>query len=100
MKANYQYLEHTADVLFEAEAPSLGELFEQCGLAVEEAQVELKGFGTDNQKKIKGKNSKLEYLLFDFLDDLLFFKDSEQMIFSKFDCTNLYQFYSTSVHAV
>jgi SHS2 domain-containing protein len=86
MKANYQYLEHTADVLFEAEAPSLGELFEQCGLAVEEAQVELKGFGTDNQKKIKGKNSKLEYLLFDFLDDLLFFKDSEQMIFSKFDC--------------
>ena len=86
MKANYKFLEHTADELFVAEASTLGELFEQCGLAVEEIQVDLKQFSNEEKREITGENENIEYLLFDFLDDLLFHKDSERMIFSKFDC--------------
>mgnify|MGYP002639914292 CR=1 FL=1 len=85
MVASRKYIEeHTADILFLAEASTLGELFEQCGMAVEESQIELDKVSQDVEKEIKGENKKLDYLLFDFLDDLLFFKDTEQLIFSKF----------------
>jgi SHS2 domain-containing protein len=85
MTAKRKYIEeHTADILFEVEASTLGELFEQCGMAVEESQLELHNVEQTEEKEIKGENKNLEYLLFDFLDDLLFFKDTEQLIFSKF----------------
>ncbi|MBU0457002.1 MAG: archease [Nanoarchaeota archaeon] len=85
MKSSRKYLEHTADILFQTEAPTLGELFEQCGLAVEESQVSLNNVEIIEKREINGENEKIEYLLFDFLDDLLFYKDSEQLIFSKFE---------------
>jgi SHS2 domain-containing protein len=81
-----KYLEHMADVLFEVEADSLNELFAQCGIAVEESQIKLDNVSQTEKREINGENKKIEYLLFDFLDDLLFYKDSEQLIFSKFDC--------------
>ena len=34
---------------------------------------------------ITGENKNLDYLLFDFLEDLLVYKDSEQLLFSKFE---------------
>jgi len=86
MKPSYKYLEHTADVLFVAQAQGLGELFEQCALAVENAQVVLKGIKAKESKEIKLENSTLEKLLFDFLDELLYLKDTEGLIFSKFKC--------------
>lgn len=85
MKASRKYIEHTADILFEAEAATLGELFEQCALAVEESQIELDNVEAKDEKVITGKNKDVERLLFDFLDDLLYHKDADQMIFSEFD---------------
>ena len=41
MKPSYKFIDHTADVLFQAEASTLNELFEQCGFALEETQVHL-----------------------------------------------------------
>jgi len=85
MTAKRKYIEeHTADILFQAEASTLGELFEQCGMAVEESQIELKNVSQEVEKEITGENKNVEYLLFDFLDDLLFHKDADQLIFSKF----------------
>ncbi len=85
MKASRKYLEHTADILVQAEAPNLPELFYQCALAVEESQVNLDTVECVESKKITGENDKIDLLLFDFLDDLLFHKDSELLIFKKFD---------------
>ncbi|MBT3297342.1 archease [archaeon] len=85
MKASRKYLDHTADILLQAEAPTLSELFEQCALAVEESQVNLNSVECVETKKITGENKKIDLLLFDFLDDLLFYKDSELLIFKKFD---------------
>ncbi len=85
MKPARRYLEHTADILFQAEAATREELFEQCALAVEESQVELKNIKAKKKVLIKITNKNIERLLFDFLDDLLFYKDSERLIFSKFE---------------
>jgi len=85
MKPHYQYLEHTADVLFVAEAPTLAELFTQCALAVEETMIELKKVETKRKVLLKRKNKNIEYLLFDFLCDLIILKDAKQLMFSKFE---------------
>tara|TARA_Y100000034_G_C6880783_1_gene403586 strand:- start:273 stop:701 length:429 start_codon:yes stop_codon:yes gene_type:complete len=85
MKPSYTFIDHTADVLFQAQAPSLPELFAQCGLALEETQVDINLIKQKEKTHITGKNKKIELLLFDFLDDLLFYKDSELLIYSKFE---------------
>jgi SHS2 domain-containing protein len=87
MKPSYTFIDHTADVLFTAQAETLEELFSQCGLAVEETQVELKTIQADKILTITGKNKNIERLLFDFLDDLVFHKDADLLIFNKFEIT-------------
>jgi SHS2 domain-containing protein len=85
MKPAYTFIDHTADVLFKAEAPTLGQLFEQCALALEETQVDITKVEEKQTLKITGENENIERLLFDFLDDLVFYKDSELLIFSRFE---------------
>jgi SHS2 domain-containing protein/predicted nucleotidyltransferase component of viral defense system len=85
IKSYYKYLEHTADVLFVAEAPTLPELFNQCALAVEQSMVEVKKVAPKKKAVIKLENKNIDYLLFDFLNELLIYKDSEQLMFSKFE---------------
>jgi SHS2 domain-containing protein len=85
MSKSYEYLDHTADVLFIAKASNLEDLFEQCALAVENTQVEVKLIEPKIKKEIKIEAKTNEDLLFEFLDELLFYKDSERLIFSKFD---------------
>jgi SHS2 domain-containing protein len=86
MTAKRKYIEeHTADILFQAEASTLGELFQECAMAVEESQLELNNVSQEEVREINDKNKNVEYLLFDFLGELLVIKDSEQLIFSKFE---------------
>ncbi len=84
---SYHYIDHTADVLFQAEGTTLAELFEQCALAVQETQVHLADVEAKQQIEITGKNKNIEYLLFDFLDDLLLHKDKDQLLLVKFSIT-------------
>ncbi len=79
------FLDHTADVLFQAEAGTLPELFEQCALALEEAQVELEKVEAKEKIAFSKESKSIEMLLFEFLEELLFYKDSENLLFSKFD---------------
>lgn len=85
MKPSYKYLEHTADVLFQAEAPTLEELFQQCAFALENSQVDLSKIEPKEKTLITEESKSVENLLFDFLDDLVFYKDAQQLIFRKFD---------------
>ncbi len=87
MKASYKFIDHTADVLFEAEAPTLPELFAQCGLALEDTQVDVTLIEAKETVEITGKNAKIDRLLFDFLDDVLYHKDADLLIFNQFDIT-------------
>lgn len=87
MEAFHKFLDHTADVMFVAKAGSLPELFRHCALAVEETMVEVEKVKVKAKIKILGEDEKVEGLLFSFLDDLIFFKDYKQMVFSKFEIT-------------
>lgn len=85
MKPSYKFLEHTADILFQAQADTLPELFIQCGLAVEESQVQLDKVEAKEKVSFEKKGKKIDLLLFDFLDELIFYKDAEQLVFSQFE---------------
>lgn len=85
MKPLHKFLDHTADVFFVAKAETLPALFNECALAVEETMVEVSKVKPKEKVKILGESSTVESLLFDFLDELLFFKDYKQLVFSKFE---------------
>ncbi len=80
----YRFLDHTADVLFEAEGATLEELFEACALATEETQVDLKNVEGKTSRKFIVENESTEMLLFHFLQEIIFYKDAEELLFSKF----------------
>jgi len=80
----YKFLEHTADVMFEAYGKNLNALFANAALAVFEVQCDLKKVGNKIKKKIKLKNENAENLLFDFLEELIYLKDAKYILFGKF----------------
>jgi SHS2 domain-containing protein len=78
----FKFLEHTADIKFQAFGKNLEEVFENSALAM---------FNTMSNKKIKSKTKKkikvsgkgLENLLYNFLEELIFLLDSENFFLSK-----------------
>lgn len=80
----YKFFEHTADALFEAYGKTLNEVFENAALAVEEIQVNTRTVLPKKKKTIKLENKSNEMLLFDFLQELIYLKDAEQMLFKEF----------------
>ena len=80
----YKFFDHTADVLFEAYGNNLSELFENAALASQETQADLKNIKQKIIKKINLKNESIEMLLFDFLQELIYLKDKDKLLFSKF----------------
>ena len=81
----YKFLDHTADVMFEAVGKNLNEVFRNAALAVFDVQSDLKKIKLKIKKKIKLKNSIIGDLLFDFLEELIYLKDAKYMLFGKFD---------------
>ena len=81
----YKFIDHTADVAFEAKGKTLEELFNSCALAVEQTMVkDLKTIKHKERKLIKLKAKNPEELLFNFLQELIFLKDAKLLLFSKF----------------
>ena len=84
----YKYLEDIAiaDVAFEATGKTLVELFESAGLALTNTQVkDLKKIEEKISKEIEVKAASVEMLLFNFLQELIFLKDAEQLLLKKFE---------------
>lgn len=83
----FKYLEDIAiaDVAFEATGKTLEELFEACALAAMQVMVDLKTVDRDTKKEIEIKADSIEQLLRKFLDELIYIKDTELLLFSKFD---------------
>jgi len=85
MKPFHKFFDHTADVLFVARADTLPELFRECALATEETMVDVSSVKAKEKVKILAESKNVEDLLHDFLDELVFFKDYKQLLFSKFE---------------
>jgi SHS2 domain-containing protein len=84
----YEHFEHTADLGLRVRAADLNELFAEAGTALFAAIVD--GIDTvrpDQPVDIHIEGTDLEYLLFDWLRELLYRFDAEHMVFSRFDVT-------------
>ncbi len=87
-KMSYKFLEDVAiaDIDFEADGKTIKELFESSALAVTNTMVKnLESIDTTVKKEIKVENNKIDMLLFNFLQEIIFYKDAEQLIFNKFE---------------
>ena len=73
-----------ADVAFEAEGKTLEEMFTGAALALEEVQVDLNTVTPTIQREIAVEAQTIEKLLFDFLDELIYLKDAEQLLLNQF----------------
>ncbi len=79
----FRYLDDIAlaDVAFEAEAASPGELFAEAWAAALAVMVDCPGaLGSDVERRVSLAETALDLLLFDFLNRLLYYKDAERLL--------------------
>jgi|TARA_Y100000310_G_scaffold57261_1_gene52474 SHS2 domain-containing protein len=81
----YKFLEEVAlaDIAYEAYGKDLNELFENAALAIFELSANLDTVGTSQKIEFELENARVENLLYDFLSEILFLKDSKYMVFKK-----------------
>jgi SHS2 domain-containing protein len=86
---SYRFVEDVAvaDVAFEARADSLGDLFAACGRATFDVMVDLDHVKPVETIGVELTNETREGLLFDWLDELIFRKDTDALVFSEFHVT-------------
>ena len=84
----YRFLEDVAiaDVAFEARGETLSALFQDAALAVTNTMVQDVGaIEPRAQKNFELEAENPEMLLYRFLQELIFFKDAELLLFNRFD---------------
>ena len=81
----FKFLENVAiaDIAFEAYGKTLNELFENSAYAFFDMTANPKTIKPKIKKAIKLKNKDEKDLLYNFLSELIFLKDSQQLIFNK-----------------
>ena len=81
----YKFLEDVAiaDIAYEAYGKDLNELFENAAMAIFELSAELKTVEAKKKFDVNLENEKLDNLLYDFLSEILFLKDSKYVVFKK-----------------
>ncbi len=70
-----------ADVAFQATGKNLTELFQSAAQAVIESMANPKTVKPVIKKEIKKKEKDVEKLLFEFLEEIVYLKDAEAMVF-------------------
>ena len=79
----YKFLEHTADVKFQAFGKTIEEAFENAASALMETIAGKIKIKEKSSKKIEVKGKDNESLLRDFLEEFLYFLDAEDFLVSK-----------------
>ncbi len=80
----YKFLEHTADVKFEATGRTLGGVFESSAKALFATIVNLDKVEATEEREIRVSAENIEDLLHDWLAELLFLFETEGLVFSEF----------------
>ena len=79
----YRYLEEigTADIAFEATGRDLPELFKEAGDATMNVMIDnIDAIRPVETRQIELSSDKLDMLLFDFLQELIFLKDAQRLL--------------------
>ncbi len=84
-KIKYKFLEDVAlaDIAYEAYGKDLNEVFENAATAIFELTAELKTVEAKKKIEFKLEHENADNLLYDFLSEILFLKDSKYMVFRK-----------------
>ena len=82
----FKFLEKIAiaDIAFEVTASTLNGLFEESGMAASDIMVNMKTVKPKIKKTIKLSADSLENLMYDFLGELIFLKDTKGFLFKKY----------------
>jgi SHS2 domain-containing protein len=80
----YEYLEHTADIKFLAYGKTLEEVFENAALAMFNVIIDTSKVSGETVREIFLKSPDPESLLVDWLSELLYLFEVEEIIFRKF----------------
>lgn len=83
MAKNYKFLEHTADVKFQAFGSSLDKAFENSASAVIEVITRKKKIPQKIKKSIKITGTDSKSLLYNFIEEILYLIDAENFITAK-----------------
>lgn len=75
----------TADVAIESRGDTLEELFSASAMATFEVMADTGGIRPEVKKVLHLENSEIDGLLFDWLAEIIYLKDSECMLFGKYD---------------
>ncbi len=75
----------TADVAIESRGDTLEELFTASAMATFEVMADTSSIQPKIKKVLHLENSEIDGLLFDWLAELIYLKDSEFMLFGKYD---------------
>jgi len=85
MAEKFKVLENlvTADTAFEAFGSNLDQVFENSAVALCSAMADPKTISAKLKKIIKMQNKDINTLLIDFLNELVYYKDAESLLFPK-----------------
>lgn len=82
----YEFLEFaTADICFIAYGKNLDDVFANAALAMFEVMTDTRTVKPKIKKEVEVKGEDLKSLMFNWLNELLFYVDAKCMLFSKFD---------------
>jgi len=84
VKQKYRFLDHPADAYIEAYGDSLEELLENSALAMFDVMVDVSKVEPNIEKHVESRGFDLENLLYNWLEDWLFYYSTEFLVFSKF----------------
>lgn len=85
----YRFIEHTADVKFQAFGNTKEEAFSNAALALFSVMTEAESIEKNYEMKIRVESNKLTSLLYDFLEELLFYMDTEGLLLAHADSINI-----------
>lgn len=84
-KYNILTEEVKSDFAFEVFADSLSDLFRGAGIAMMQAMIKTDNISSEKSWEFELRSDSLEFLLYDFLDEIIYFKDVEEAVFKDFD---------------
>ncbi len=84
-KDKIKYIEHPSDVGFEAYGETLEELFANAAIATYSFMTAVDEIEEEEEREVEIKSEDLYSLMFDWLDEMIFFFEAESLVMKKFD---------------
>jgi SHS2 domain-containing protein len=79
----FKFLEHTADIKFQAFGKNVEEVFENSSLALKETICGKLKIKKEKEKVIKAEGKDFESLLYNFLEEIIYLLDAKGFLISK-----------------